>query len=127
MTLKECYDIIGNYDDVLKRLVKESIIEKYLLRFLNDSRYDELCYAIDNNRYEDAYFITHAMKGACLSLGFFKLTESLSKLSEALRKGLNQHDISYVFEKVTTDYNMTVSVISMFINSDNNKNSYRNI
>ena len=119
MTLKECYDIIGNYDDVLKRLTKESIVKKYLLRFLYDSRFDELCDALDNKRYEDAFFVVHAMKGACLSLGFLKLAKSLNELSEALLSEPKQRNILVCFEKVKDDYNMTVSAISMFKNSNN--------
>ena len=43
MTIREFYQSIGaNYDIVLKRLLKESLIRKYLTMFLEDKTYDEL-------------------------------------------------------------------------------------
>ena len=43
MTVKECYELIGaDYESVMGRLRTEERVKKFLLKFLNDKRYDLL-------------------------------------------------------------------------------------
>ena len=40
MTIQECYKAIGgNYEDVLRRLHNEALIQKFTLKFLEDQSY----------------------------------------------------------------------------------------
>ena len=40
MTMRECYKAIGgNYEDVLRRLHNEALIQKFTLKFLEDPSY----------------------------------------------------------------------------------------
>lgn len=39
MTLKECYDALGgNYEDTVRRLYNEKLVEKFLFKFEEDPR-----------------------------------------------------------------------------------------
>ena len=43
MTLQECYQAMeADYDDVLGRLRSERLIQKFMLKFLDDGSYDLL-------------------------------------------------------------------------------------
>ena len=46
MTLKECYAALGgDYDEVIGRLRSERLVQKFVLKFLDDGSYDLLCHA----------------------------------------------------------------------------------
>ena len=40
MTVKECYDIIGDYNDAMARLLKEDLAARFLKKFEADKSYD---------------------------------------------------------------------------------------
>ena len=43
MTLKECYAAMGgDYDEVIGRLRSERLVQKFVLKFLDDGSYDLL-------------------------------------------------------------------------------------
>ena len=40
MTLKECYDALGgNYEDTVRRLYNEKLVEKFLFKFERRSKF----------------------------------------------------------------------------------------
>mgnify|MGYP007070108775 CR=1 FL=1 len=55
MTVKECYEELGgDYEDVLVRLMDQSIVRKFALKFLDDPSYPGLKAALEANDAEDA-------------------------------------------------------------------------
>lgn len=56
MKLQECYEKIGgDYEGVKVRLMNERIVQKFLLKFLNDGSYRTLVEAMDSKNYEEAF------------------------------------------------------------------------
>ena len=48
MTLKECYDALGgNYEDTVRRLYNEKLVEKFLFKFEEDPSFENLKKALE--------------------------------------------------------------------------------
>lgn len=111
MTLKECYSAIGgDYDDVLSRFMTDTLIKKFVLKFLDDPSYTALINALDAKNYEEAFRAAHTIKGICQNLGFTELLNSVSPLTEELR-GANAPSNTDLINQVTRAYQTTVSAI----------------
>lgn len=114
MSLKDCYTALGgNFDEVLGRLRSERMIQKFVLKFLNDGSFDNLCAAMKEGNTEEAFRAAHTIKGVCQNLSFTKLGQSSSELTEALRGGFSP-EAEQLAEKVKSDYQQTVSAIREF-------------
>lgn len=114
MTLQECYAALGgDYDEVLGRLRSERMIQKFVLRFLEDKSYDLLCASMESGDYEEAFRAAHTIKGVCQNLAFTRLFESSNQLSEALRSGFTP-EAPALAEQVGRDYQVTVEAIRAF-------------
>ena len=63
MTLKECYDALGgNYEDTVRRLYNEKLVEKFLFKFEEDPSFENLKKRAGGGR-----------SGSCVSCGaYFK-------------------------------------------------------
>ncbi|MCI8539827.1 MAG: Hpt domain-containing protein [Oscillospiraceae bacterium] len=114
MTLQECYAAMGgDYEGVLGRMRSEKMIQKFVLKFLNDGSYDLLLQSMKEENYEEAFRAAHTIKGVCQNLGFDRLYQSSSQLSEALRNGFTP-EAPALAEQVGTDYQQTTEVIRTF-------------
>jgi len=114
MSLQECYKALeGDFDEVLGRLRSERMIQKFVLKFLKDDSYDNLCRALDEGNSEEAFRAAHTIKGVCQNLGFAKLCTSSSELTDALREGGTPQSGELV-EQVKKDYQQTVDAIRRF-------------
>lgn len=114
MTLKECYAVLGgNYEDVLSRLRSEKMVQKYVLKFLDDESFDRLCRALESGAQEEAFRAAHTIKGMCQNLSFTILEQSSSRMTEALRAG----DLAAgqgMLEDVRRDYRRATDAIRAF-------------
>ena len=114
MTLQECYEKMGgNYNEVLTRLTKEERIEKFMIRFLEDTSYQELCNALEKKNYIEVFRMVHTLKGVSLNLGFIKLYEASDKMTEAVRDGIPLTDKSLFFE-LEKNYRQTIEAITLY-------------
>lgn len=114
MTLKECYIAMGSdYEDVLRRFLSEQMIRKYVLKFSDDGNYDVLCHAMEEGLQEEAFRAAHTIKGMCLNLGFTKLGESSSLMTECLRSG-DMDGARALSDRVREDYECTIEAIRTF-------------
>lgn len=114
MTLKECYSAMGgDYDEVIGRLRSEKLVEKFVLKFLNDKSYELLCTSMETKNYEEAFRAAHTIKGVCQNLSFTVLGKSSSALSEALRGGYTP-EADGLAEQVKAEYRQTVEAIRAF-------------
>ena len=114
MTLQECYAAMGgDYAGVTSRLPTERMVQKFVLKFLNDGSYDLLVRSMEAEDYAEAFRAAHTIKGVCQNLGFTVLYQSSSQLSEALRHGYTPEADGLV-EQVGTDYQETIGAIRAF-------------
>ena len=114
MTLQECYIALGgDYEDVINRLRSERMVQKFVLKFLDDPSFDTLCRALAEKNPEEAFRAAHTIKGTCQNLGFTKLGDSGSRITEALRAG-DFDGAQALFETVRADYTDTVNAIRTF-------------
>lgn len=115
MNLQECYAAMGgNYEDVLGRLRSERLIQKFVLKFLEDGSYDLLCTSLEAKNYEDAFRAAHTIKGVCQNLSMTKLQASSSALADALRGGVWKDESASLVEQVKADYQETAAAIHAF-------------
>ena len=111
MTLKECYETLGgDYAGVVSRLRSEALVKRFALRFLDDGSYNLLRESLANKDYETAFRAAHTIKGVCQNLGFTRLYESSSALTEALRGGWTDAAADLV-APVERDYRVTVDAV----------------
>ncbi len=114
MTLQECYAALeGDYAGVTSRLPTERMVQKFVLKFLNDSSYDLLIRSMESGDYAEAFRAAHTIKGVCQNLDFTRLYRSSSRLSEALRNGLSPEAPALV-EQVKADYRRTADAIRAY-------------
>lgn len=111
MTLKECYETLGgDYAGVVARFRGEPLVMRFALRFLDDGSYTLLQESLAGKDYETAFRAAHTIKGVCQNLGFTRLYESSSALTEALRGGWSDAAADCI-APVERDYRITVDAI----------------
>ena len=114
MTLQECYAAMGgNYEDVIGRLRSERLVQKFVLKFVDDGSYGLLCRSLEEKNYEEAFRAAHTIKGVCQNLSFTMLGRSSSALSEALRGGYTP-EADALAEQVKAEYQQTAQAIRAF-------------
>ena len=111
MNIRECYEKMGaNFDEVLQRLGSESFIQRFAVRFLDDTSFQMIKDGISANDAELAFRGAHTLKGVCSNLGFTKLYEESSRLTEILR-GRELVGYEEALEEVQKQYDITVEAI----------------
>lgn len=114
MTLQACYEALGgNYDAVRGRLMSERLVQKFMLKFLDEGSFKELMDAVQAKDGEAAFRAAHTLKGVCLNLSFDRLFASSDRLCEALRNGWTD-DAPAMAEAVEADYKQTIAAITAF-------------
>ena len=122
MTIVECYQQLGgNLENVNTRLPSDSLIKRFIIKFLDDSSYSELCDALQKGQRDEAFRAAHTLKGVCANLGFDQLENSASALTELLRPkdiGIPEEAVS-MMKDVKHDYEMTVGAIRAYLELGN--------
>lgn len=114
MTLQECFIAFdGDYDGVIGRLRSERMVQKYVLKFLDDQSFDVLCRSLETGNLEEAFRAAHTIKGMCQNLGFTKLQDSSSLATEKLRSG-DLDGARALLDLVRSDYECTAGAIRAF-------------
>lgn len=111
MSLQECYEAFGgDYEGVIGRLRSERMVKKFAIKFLSDSSYELLMKSMEEKNYEEAFRASHTIKGICQNLGFTKLGNSSSILTDKLRDG-GSEEAETLLEQVKVDYKETVDAL----------------
>lgn len=114
MTIRECYELMeSDFDGVLRRLGNENIIARVAVKFLNDNSINELKSALSDGRSEDAFRAAHTLKGVCVNLGFDRLYECSSELTELLRDG-SMDGADTLLSRVEESYALTSDALKRF-------------
>ena len=99
MTLQECYAALGgDYESVTGRLRSERLVQKFVLKFLEDGCYDLLCRSMEGEDYGEAFRAAH---------------QSSAPLCEALRDGFHP-EAPALKEQVDADYRQTADAIRAY-------------
>lgn len=111
MDLRTFYNIIGgDYDELIKRLMNENIVRKFVIKFAMDPTYDNLMQAMKNGDAENAFLAAHTLKGICVNLNFTGLLKASSELTEQLR-GKQRIAETVSAEQVTKEYENIIEQI----------------
>ena len=76
----------GDYQDVLRRFRSEALLEKFSVKFLEDTTYQTLRSALEAENAQEAFRAAHTLKGISQNLGFTQLYQA-SCVTAALRGG----------------------------------------
>lgn len=119
MTLREMYETLGgNYDNVLGRLMSEQLINKFVRLFQKDESFDNLKRSFTEKNHAEAFRAAHTLKGVAQNLGFDRLFETSSELTEFLRgredglTGDNYEKAGILYDNVKTEYDKTIAAIA---------------
>lgn len=118
MTIQECYQQFGgDFDEIMTRLPSETLVKKFITKFLDDSSFPNLQAAMEEGSREKAFRAVHTLKGVCANLNMNRLMLSASKLTELLRPETEEipAGADELFEEVRRDYELTVSAIRAYI------------
>lgn len=87
MNLRDCYIAFdGDFDEVMSRLQREQLVEKFLYKFLDDKSFGMFKTAMSNKDYDEALRAVHTLKGICQNLSFSGLYKSSSQITNALKE-----------------------------------------
>lgn len=112
MNTQEVYSQLhGNYKDAKSRLMTDKLIEKFLLKFLNDPTYQQLLDAVAANNIEESFRAAHTLKGVAANLGFTELKQNASALTEQLRDRQNTAD-EQLLSAVSASYKLVIDTIN---------------
>ena len=85
-SITECYEALGgSYEEALGRLMKDSLIEKFVRKFPADPSFTQLQDALAEGNLQDAFRAVHTLKGVAYNLAFTRLGDAASALTEVLR------------------------------------------
>lgn len=101
-----------NYAEGLDRFCgREDIYKKYLLKLLESDYMDRLSNAIREKKLEEAFRISHDIKGTSGNLSLTYFYHSICMLVEALRNGQPDEQITLLYEKARKDYDSAVAAV----------------
>lgn len=118
MTIEECYQRLGgDYAALKTRLPSDSLIKRFITKFLDDSSFSQLCRAIQEGQREEAFRAAHTLKGVCANLGFDQLGASASEMTELLRPEVSgiPEEAVFMMNAVRRNYEMTVGAIRTYL------------
>lgn len=88
MTLQELYDQIGgDYEQVIRVLRVDKLIDKHIRKFANNGVIDNLLEAGKTMDPTALFETAHAAKGVCGNLGLTNLADAASEIAEEFRPG----------------------------------------
>ena len=114
MDLKECYEIIGDYNDVVSRIPMEKLIMKCVCKFPNDTSYVELKEAVENKNYEEIFKAAHKLKGVTLNLGLMKIFHIADNITEIYRDQ-QEHNVEELMNELAEEYDKVINAINQLI------------
>lgn len=110
-SLQEAYESIGaDYSDVLRRLMNEQLVARFVGKFLEDQTFAALDAAMAEQDVKQAFMAAHTLKGVCQNLGFANIYEPVWKLTEILRAE-SFEGAPELFDQVKDEYAKTINAL----------------
>lgn len=114
MDLKSCYvKFGGDFDEVLGRLRREQLVQKFVYKFLDDKSFQLFETSMEQKNYEEALRAVHTLKGIAQNLFFTQLFES----SQIITKALKENDVDTAIDmmpQLSKDYHVIIDVVEEF-------------
>ena len=118
MDLEQCYkELEGDYAEVMRRLRKEELVHRFLIKFLESDEVQRIDEALQERDYEKAFDLVHTLKGETMTLGLGRLSKSSIILCEQLRYKIYGDEMLQQFRKVRMDYQKTIDIIRKYRDS----------
>ena len=116
MKLQDCYDRFGgDYQDAVSRMMNDSLIEKFMLKFPNDKTMEQLKEAVAADNTEDTFRAAHTLKGIAGNLSFTRLESAASKLTEQLRGKTDETPDPTLVAQTESEYDLVINAINDYI------------
>ncbi|MDD3206191.1 MAG: Hpt domain-containing protein [Lachnospiraceae bacterium] len=90
---------------------KESLYEKYLFKFLEDTHYAEACAAMEKKNYAEVLSTVHALKGMTGTLGMDSVFESCAKIVSDIREERTA-DVEVHFTILKEQYELVCNLLA---------------
>ena len=119
MTTQELYaSIDGNYDSAKRILQMDRLINRFILKFLDEQSCPKLLAAKDANDPVGMFEGAHALKGVCANLGLDRLSAMASDIAEEFRPGhtpsMSAEELDRRFAELKDLYDRTINGIREF-------------
>lgn len=101
----------ADYAEAIRRIGSDERIRKYLGILRRDDSMDILRRALLEGDVDTAFRAAHTIKGSALNLGLSPLTDSSSRLTEALRSKASSETIAPLLEEAERAYGKTIACI----------------
>ncbi len=120
MTLAELYDGIGGtYSEALMRLSADSLVERFIVRFLDDSSIRDLLNAWEKGDVDACFKAAHTAKGVTGNLSLTHLCDLCTQICEALRPGNEElrqaTDLEALIGELSSSYARDVELIRAYV------------
>lgn len=89
---------------VTARLGGKTMTSRFVRRFASDGSYDALMAALGTGQGQEAFRAAHTLKGVAANLGFERLWEAASALTEQLRGGVITGETAALADAVSVQY-----------------------
>ena len=119
MTIQQLYEKIGgNYDQAVRVMKKDKLIDKYVRKLRNSDVGDMLAQAAGTMDGEKLFESAHAMKGVCSNLGLDALAGAADEITEEFRPGnarkLSDDAVREKLDNLLQRYRATVECIAEY-------------
>ncbi len=119
MTIQELYQNIGgDYDQAIRVLRMDKLIDKHIRKFASNGVVDELLNCKDAMNPTQLFEASHAVKGVTANLGLIKLSEMASEITEEFRPGndrkMSDEDVKERIEAIREIYALTLEGIRKY-------------
>ena len=120
MNIQELYQSIdGDYDQAIRVLRVEKLVDKHIRRFVDNDVVDGLLAAGSSMDPTDLFEAAHAVKGVAANLGITKLSDAASEITEDFRPGnerkLSDEDVKQRIETIRELHEQIVYKIRKYI------------
>ena len=120
MNIQELYQSIdGDYDQAIRVLRVEKLVDKHIRRFVDNDVVDGLLAAGSSMDPTDLFDAAHAVKGVAANLGLTKLSDVASEITEDFRPGnerkLSDEDVKQRIETIRELHEQIVYKIRKYI------------
>lgn len=120
MNIQELYQSIdGDYDQAIRVLRVEKLVDKHIRRFVDNDVVDGLLAAGNSMNPTDLFEAAHAVKGVAANLGLTKLSDVASEITEDFRPGnerkLSDEDVKQRIETIRELHEQIVYKIRKYI------------
>lgn len=118
MTIRDCYQAMGgDYEQAVRRLSGEKMVERFLARFLEGDCFPRLCGAMEERKRKEAFYAADALKDVSGNLSFTGLLDSASALAEMLRAESDAipDGAEQLMDQLRKDYETTADAIRGYL------------